>query len=93
MIGHRGGFPPNCLVQPIEGSAHAHRIDERRAWIVPLGPQGYHPVAQLLDEAETLRRLAHIRAAVANTVGQMPTQAEFLRQNGSAIDPAQRVAA
>jgi len=48
-------------------------------------PQGYHPVAWMLDPAETRTRLAHIRGAIAQTVAQLPTQAEFLHQNGGAI--------
>ena len=56
-------------------------------------PEGFHPVALLLDDAETRRRLAHIREVVATTVSQMPMQDEFLRANRSAIDPSQRAAA
>jgi len=56
-------------------------------------PQSYHPVAHMLDDSETLRRLKHVRDVIANTVGQMPSQDEFLRQNGAAIDPAKRAAA
>ncbi|MFN6936067.1 MAG: tryptophan halogenase family protein, partial [Tsuneonella sp.] len=97
--------PPDGLAQKLEMFETSGRIIREHnelfteaSWLAVMAgqgidPEGYHPVAQLLDEAETLRRLAHIRAAVANTVSQMPTQAEFLRQNGSAIDPAQRVAA
>jgi tryptophan halogenase len=45
---------------------------------------GYHPAADTLPDAETLKRLAHIREVVANTAQLMPTQADFLRQHGSA---------
>ena len=48
-------------------------------------PQGYHPAAWMLDAAETRTRLAHIRSAIAQTAAQLPSQAEFLRQNGGAI--------
>ncbi len=48
-------------------------------------PQAYHPAAWMLDEAETRQRLAHIRGVIAQAVGQLPTQAEFLCQNGGAI--------
>ncbi|MBX9898333.1 MAG: tryptophan 7-halogenase [Qipengyuania sp.] len=58
-----------------------------------VSPRSHHPVAHLLDEAETRRRLAHIREVIANAVAQMPTQDEFLAQIGGAIDPAKRVAA
>jgi len=45
---------------------------------------GYNPAADLLPDAETLKRLAHIRAIVADTAEKMPSQREFLRQNNSA---------
>jgi tryptophan 7-halogenase len=48
-------------------------------------PQGYHPAAWMLDAEETRTRLAHIRGAIAQTAAQLPSQAEFLRQNGGAI--------
>ena len=44
-----------------------------------------------LPDDETLRRLASIRATIAQTVAQMPTQEEFLAANGGAIDPAMRM--
>jgi tryptophan halogenase len=56
-------------------------------------PGGYHPVADLLPDDETLRRLASIRRTIAQTVAQMPTQDEFLERNGGAIDPAMRMSA
>jgi tryptophan halogenase len=51
---------------------------------IPAG--GYHPVADLLPDGETLQRLAHIRDVIAQTAGQMPTLDTFLAMNGSAID-------
>ncbi|WP_086608811.1 tryptophan halogenase family protein [Erythrobacter donghaensis] len=56
-------------------------------------PQGYHPAAWMLDEAETRQRLAHIRGVIAQTAQQLPTQAEFLRQNGGAIAAAEHLTA
>jgi len=53
--------------------------------------EGYHPVADMLPDDETLRRLASIRATIAQTVAQMPTQEQFLESNGGAIDPAMRM--
>ena len=47
-------------------------------------PEGYHPVADILPDEETLRRLEHIRQVVAHTSQLMPTQEEFLRHHGSA---------
>ena len=58
---------------------------------VPAG--GYHPVADMLSDAETLERLAHIRQVVAHAAGQMPTQEQFLAANGSAIDASLRLSA
>ena len=46
--------------------------------------KGYHPAADLLPDDETLRRLAHIREVVAQTAAALPTQAQFLEQEGSA---------
>ncbi|HEY7808353.1 MAG TPA: tryptophan halogenase family protein [Croceibacterium sp.] len=58
-----------------------------------IAPGGYHPVADILSDAETLERLAHIREVVARTAAQMPTQEAFLEMNGSAIDASlQRIA-
>lgn len=56
-------------------------------------PQAYHPAARMLDEAETRTRLEHIRGVIAQTVGQLPTQEEFLRANGGAIAPEEVLAA
>ena len=56
-------------------------------------PRSWHPVANMLDDEEALRRVAHIREVVANAVAQMPTQAEFLAAIGGAMDPAKRAAA
>jgi len=50
-------------------------------------PAGYHPAADILPDEETLRRLAHVRAVIADTAERLPTQAEFLRQLGGASDP------
>ncbi|GAA0268497.1 tryptophan 7-halogenase [Alteraurantiacibacter aestuarii] len=52
---------------------------------------GYHPAADLMSDEELLHRLGHIRQVIATAVSQMPTQEDFLRSNGSAIDPALRV--
>jgi tryptophan halogenase len=54
-------------------------------------PGGYHPVADLLPDDETLRRLASIRGTIAQTVAAMPTQEKFLTERGGAIDPAMRM--
>jgi tryptophan halogenase len=51
---------------------------------------GYHPIADLLSDEETLARLRHIREVIADTVARMPTQREFLRMNNSACDVSLR---
>ena len=68
------------------------------SWEAVLVGQGIEPgggviAADLLPDEETLKRLASIRATIARTVEQMPTQEEFLARNGGAIDPASRVSA
>ncbi|MFN3388209.1 MAG: tryptophan halogenase family protein [Allosphingosinicella sp.] len=55
-------------------------------------PGGYHPAADLLPDEETLARLAHVREVIANAANVMPTQMEFLRQQGSASGGAARAA-
>ena len=52
-------------------------------------PENYHPAACMLDEAETRTRLRHIREVIAQTAGQLPTQHDFLREQGGAIAPAE----
>jgi tryptophan halogenase len=47
---------------------------------------GYHPAADLLPDAETLKRLAHIREVVARTAERLPMQMDFLAQHGSRTD-------
>ncbi|MEZ0242925.1 MAG: tryptophan halogenase family protein [Sphingomonas sp.] len=47
---------------------------------------GYHPAADLLADQETLTRLAGIRGVVARTAEQLPTQRQFLLDNGSNCD-------
>ena len=54
---------------------------------------GYHPVADMLTDGETLERLAHIRQVIARTAEQLPSQDEFLAANGSAIDSALQLTA
>lgn len=54
---------------------------------------GYHPAAHLIDDAETKRRLTHIRDVVEQAVSQMPTQDEFLARSGSAIPIEDRLSA
>ena len=47
-------------------------------------PQGYHPAADLLPDADTLTRLAHIREVIDHVAPTLPLQRDFLVQQGSA---------
>ena len=65
------------------------------SWLSVMVGQGieadaYHPVADLLPDAETLTRLEHIREVIAATAAALPTQDEFLRMHGSWSDAALR---
>ncbi|MCL9999637.1 MAG: tryptophan 7-halogenase [Erythrobacter sp.] len=89
--------PPDSLKEKLELFTSSGRIIRENnelftedSWLSVMlsqgvAPQGYHPAAWMLDPAETRTRLAHIRSAIAQTVTQLPTQAEFLRANGGAI--------
>ena len=95
--------PPDGLAEKLamfESSGRIFREHEElfteASWLAVMAgqgvmPQTYHPAAALLDEAETRRRLHHIREVVSSAVAQMPTQEDFLRQNGSAIPELARV--
>ena len=53
-------------------------------------PDGYHPAADLLPEAETLARLRHIRAVIGETADAMPRQHDYLRRIGCDLMPLRR---
>jgi tryptophan halogenase len=88
--------PPEGLAYKIEMFRRNGRIfrehDElftETSWLAAMVGQGieaggYHPAADILPDAETLKRLAHIREVVAQTARAMPVQAEFLRDHDSA---------
>ena len=42
--------------------------------------KGYHPAAELLSDAETLKRLKHIREVVAETAAALPRQGDYIAQ-------------
>jgi tryptophan halogenase len=50
-----------------------------------LKPQSYDPVAEAMSLAETRSRLDEIRAAVKTSADYMPTQAQFIKDNCSAV--------
>jgi tryptophan halogenase len=52
---------------------------------------GYHPVADLLPDAETLARLQHIREVVTQTADVMPRQIDHLQRIGCTPAPLRRV--
>jgi tryptophan halogenase len=53
-------------------------------------PEGYHPIADTLPDAETLTRLRHIRQVVSDTAEAMPRQDEYLRGIGCDLAPLRR---
>ena len=53
-----------------------------------ISPQGYHPIADLLSDAETLERLKHIAQVIDQTANAMPLQDDYLRQIGCDLTPA-----
>jgi tryptophan halogenase len=97
--------PPDGLREKLEMFRSSGRVFREHeelftetSWLAALvghrvPPGGYHPVADMLPDAETLDRLAHIRQVVAYAAGQMPTQEQFLAANGSAIDASLRLSA
>ena len=97
--------PPDGLAEKLalfESSGRVIRehneLFTETSWLAVMAGQGveprsYHPVARMLDDEETLRRIGHIREVIANAVAQMPTQEAFLAGIGGAIDPAKRAAA
>jgi len=48
-------------------------------------PQGYHPIADLLSDEETLHRLQHVREVIDQTASVMPRQDDYLRQIGCTL--------
>ena len=55
-----------------------------------LHPRSYDPVADVLSVAETRRRLAQTRSAIANSADYMPRHMEFIAEH-CAAEPAPRV--
>lgn len=53
-----------------------------------ISPQGYHPIADLLPDAETLERLKHIAQVIDQNANAMPLQDDYLRQIGCDLTPA-----
>ncbi len=95
--------PPDGLKDKLEMFRSSGRVIREHnelftetSWLSVMAGQGivaggWHPAAEMLDEAELLHRLGHVRQVIAQAVAQMPTQGEFLRTNGSAIAPEQRI--
>ncbi|WP_333572322.1 tryptophan halogenase family protein [Sphingomonas sp.] len=53
-------------------------------------PRGYHPVADLLSDEETLQRLRHITQVIDQTADTMPMQDDYLREIGCNPAPTRR---
>jgi tryptophan halogenase len=97
--------PPDGLIEKLEMFRSSGRIFRENnelfteaSWLSVMLSQGivpeaYHPAACQLDKAETLKRLSHIRGVIRQTVDQLPTQEQFLRQNGGAIEPTELLTA
>lgn len=89
--------PPDGLAEKLEMFRSSGRVFREHnelftetSWLsVMVGqgivPGGFHPAANLLSDEETMKRLGQIREVIASTVAAMPTQAEFLRNSGGAI--------
>jgi tryptophan halogenase len=59
------------------------------SWLAVMVGQGieagdYHPAADALPDAETLKRMKHMREVVAQTAAMMPFQRDYLQAMGSA---------
>jgi tryptophan 7-halogenase len=68
------------------------------SWLAVMVGQGvearsYHPVTDLLPDAETLDRITNIRETIANAAAAMPSQSEYLMRIGAAIAPEARLRA
>ncbi|RSV37301.1 tryptophan 7-halogenase [Sphingomonas sp. ABOLE] len=55
-----------------------------------IAPAGYHPVADLLSDAETRERLNHIAQVIEETANTMPLHDDYLRQIGCALPQLRR---
>ncbi|VVT01156.1 tryptophan halogenase family protein [Erythrobacter sp. EC-HK427] len=89
--------PPDGLLEKLEMYRSSGRVFREHnelftetSWLSVMAGQGlvaggYHPAVHLMDDAEVLRRLAHIREVIGNTVAQMPSQREFFQRHGSAM--------
>jgi tryptophan halogenase len=49
-----------------------------------LRAQGYHPLADLIDEAETAEYLDSVRSVISSCADVMPTHAAFIAEHCSA---------
>ena len=97
--------PPDGLREKIEMFRNCGRIVREHeelftetSWLAVMVGQGiepaaYHPLAAMLDEEETRKRLDHIAQVIAQAASQMPTQDDFLARNGSAIPATERLTA
>jgi tryptophan halogenase len=88
--------PPDSLANKIDIFRRTGRVIREHeelftetSWLAVMVGQGiraeaYHPVADVLPDAETLSRLNHIREVVASTAASMPMQRDYLNDAGMA---------
>ena len=48
-------------------------------------PQRYHPVADIISDAELEKRMSHLEAVVTSSLASMPDHRAFLERNGNAF--------
>ncbi|KTF68534.1 tryptophan halogenase family protein [Sphingomonas sp. HT-1] len=73
-----------------------HELFPEASWLAVMNgqgiePQGYHPIADLLSDEETLKRLNHIAQVIDETANTMPLQDAYLRELGCQPAPLRRV--
>ncbi|PVX30008.1 tryptophan halogenase family protein [Sphingomonas pokkalii] len=94
--------PPEGLAEKLalfRGNGRIHpaqrELFQQASWLAVMNgqgitPAGYHPVADLLSDAETRERLKHIAQVIDETANAMPLQDDYLRQIGCALPAARQ---
>ena len=84
---------PDSLIQKIEvfkENAHVHRFNSELfneiSWVeVMLGqglyPKGYHPLVDVVPDAEFNRRMAHIKRVLDTAVDYLPAHAQYIAEH------------
>lgn len=88
----RGIERPDRLAEKLDTFTRTGRVIREQnelfaepSWLAVMIGQGiepvtYHPAADILPDAETLKRLKHVRDVIASTTAAMPTQRRYLAQ-------------